>query len=225
MTVEEMRIAIRNKCLNTINCYVEKCPLLYESNSCFEEDLTDEQIKNNYKLMFGKEESEMKNEFDFNELKAGYAIKLPSGSFCVGMQTDEDEITFFERFVDGELSAVCTKKDIINNQCRNEHEISFYPIKVYGYSENYELFDPSTRPLIWKKKEDINFKEYKFGDIKIIPNFKEGYIREDEDNEGIIYIEDSREDMNYPDNITINKSEIDGVINALIEIRDFIEED
>ena len=78
MTVEKMKKAIEDKCMNISDCYTKKCPLLKENvRSCFGEDLTDEEIKKNYEIMFGKGKSEMKNEFDFNELKAGYAIKVP----------------------------------------------------------------------------------------------------------------------------------------------------
>ena len=158
MTVDEMRKRIKKECdKRCFNCKLSKYRYT-DFYNCY--DGNDEEIKEYYNILNKKEESKMKNEFDFNELKAGWAIKLPSGSFCVGMQTDENEITFFERFNNGELNAVLTKEDIINNQCRNEHEISFYPIEVYGYSENYELFDPSTRPLLWKKEEDKNTKEY-----------------------------------------------------------------
>lgn len=226
MTVEEMKEAIKNKCINTDCDECCLCPLYDNKGNCYE-SLKSEEIKRNYELMFGNEKLKMKNEFDFNELKTGWAIKLPSGSFCVGMQMDENEITFFERFDNGELSAVCTKEDIINNECRNEHEISFYPIEVYGYSENYELFDTSTRPLLYKK-EDMNFKIYKIGNLEIKPNYEtgaldpqiKGYKTEKED---FLFIENMNEDED--EYITINKSELNDVINALTEIRDFIKED
>lgn len=224
MTVTEMIKRIDEQCMENISC--DWCPLNPKSCKIYH---TDNDIKKTYKLMFGKEETEMKNEFDFNELKTGWAIKFPSGSFCIGIQTDKDEITFFERFNDGELNAICTKEDIINNECRNEHEISFYPIEVYGYSENYELFDPSTRPLLWKKEEDMNKKEYNIGKLNITPNYKDGYKTKNEGShldDGFIYIrtKESEDEFGY-DTISIHKSELDGVINALTEIRDFIKEE
>lgn len=158
----------------------------------------------------------MKNEFDFNELEAGMAIKtLDSDELIIGVQMKND-IVFFNK----NYTPIISKKNIVNNT----YDKNFEVLEVYGFSNsNFDLFDPSTRPLLWKKK-DMNFKEYEIGDIKIIPNFKEGYICEDEDNEGIIYVEESRNDMDYPDDITIKKSELNDVINALTEIRDFIKE-
>lgn len=223
MTVEEMRNKIRNKCLNIIDCCVENCPLLkedYEDYSCFGEDLTDEEIKRNYELMFGKEESKMKNEFDFNELKAGYAIKtLDSDELIIGVQMEQG-ITFFNKH----YTPIISKKNIVNNTYVKNFEV----LEVYGFSNsNFDLFDPSTRPLLWKKEEDMNFKIYKIGNLKIKPNYCEknffakvqGYKTEQED---FLFIENISEDDEY---ITINKSEFNGLINALTEIRDFIEED
>ena len=77
MTIKEMRNKIEEKYNNRKDddyC-INKCPLRYK-NDCWVL-ANDEEIKENYKLMFRKEELEMKNEFDFNELKAGMAIKVP----------------------------------------------------------------------------------------------------------------------------------------------------
>lgn len=226
MTIKEMRKEIKEECCNSkdSNCCINNCPLKYKKH-CWAL-ATDEEVKENYELMFGKEETEMKNEFDFNELKAGYAIKLPSGSFCVGMQTDENVITFFERFKNGELSAVCTKEDIINNKCENEIKISFYPIEVYGYSENYKLFNPNTRPLLWKKEEDMNTKEYNIGKLSIVPNYDKYKTDKEEEGlyNGFICISVGKDEYGN-DSISIHKSELDDVINALTEIKDFIKED
>lgn len=222
MTVEEMRNKIRNKCLNIIDCCIENCPLLkedYEDYSCFGEDLTDEEIKRNYELMFGKEESKMKNEFDFNELKAGYAIKVPAygDELLIGIPHEENLVFYSKNF-----NIVVSKKEITGYETLYKE---YTPIEVYGFSSDPDLFDPSTRPLLWKK-EDMNFKIYKIGNLEIKPNYCEknffakvqGYKTEQED---FLFIENISEDDEY---ITINKSEFNGLINALTEIRDFIEE-
>lgn len=218
MTVEEMREDIKNKCINT-NCGdCCLCPLYDIKGNCYE-GLGSEEIKRNYELMFGKEKSEMKNEFDFNELKAGMAIKtLDSDELIIGVQMKND-IVFFNK----NYTPIISKENIIN-KIYNEN---FDVLEVYGFSDdNFNLFDPSTRPLLWKK-EDMNFKIYKIGNLKIKPNYCEknffakvqGYKTEQED---FLFIENISEDDEY---ITINKSEFNGLINALTEIRDFIEED
>lgn len=220
MTIEEMRNKIRNKCLNTIDCCVEKCPLLeedYESNSCFGEDLTDEQIKRNYELMFGKEESKMKNEFDFNELKAGMAIKVPAyGDELLVAIPHEENLVFYSK----NFNIVVSKKEITGYETLYKE---YTPMEVYGFSSDPDLFDPSTRPLLWKKEEDMNFKVYKIGNLEIKPNYddkneNDGYKTEKED---FLFIEDPTE----TEYICICKSELNDVINALTEIRDFIKEE
>lgn len=219
MTVEEMKEDIKNKCINTDceDCCL--CPLYDNGGGCYE-DLTDEEIKENYELMFGKEESEMKNEFDFNELKAGWAIKtLDSDELIIGVQMKND-IVFFNK----NYTPIISKKNIVNKIYSENFDV----LEVYGFSDdNFNLFDPSTRPLLWKKKEDMNFKEYEIGNIKIIPNYGtkvlnvniKGYKTEKED---FLFIENMNVDNEYT---TIRKSELNDVINALTEIRDFIKED
>lgn len=216
MTIEEMRKRIKKECSNHKLC--NGCPLYNETENCWNDIMTDEEIKENYKLMFGKEKSKMKNEFNFNELKAGYAIKVPAygDELIIGIPYGENEIIFCSK----EFNKVIRKEEITTDFALKE----YMPIEVYRLSSSDELFDPRTRPLLWKK-EDINQKKYEIGDLKIYPNFREGYIGEDEDDEGIIYIEENRGDKNYPDDITIKKSELNDVINALTEIRDFINED
>lgn len=230
MTVEEMRNKIRNKCLNIIDCYIENCPLLkedYEDYSCFGEDLTDEEIKRNYELMFGKEKSEMKSEFDFNELKAGYAIKIPvyKDELLVAIPV-KDKIIFYSKM----FRPIVNKEQILNKEiykgCPLEEK--YIPIEVYGFSDDSEeLFDPSTRPLLWKK-EDMNFKIYKIGNLEIKPNYEKGTLDPEikgykTEKEDFLFIENMNE---YEDEyIIINKSELNDVINALTEIRDFIKED
>lgn len=162
----------------------------------------------------------MKNEFKIEDIKAGYLIEFEDGDLALGIELKKDELVF----VDKNFDAVVEKDRLIKHFYKENCNGSYAPVKVYGYSENYNLFDPSTRPLLWKK-EDINQKKYEIGDLKIYPNFREGYIGEDEDDEGIIYIEENRGDKIYPDDITIKKSELNDVINALTEIRDFIKED
>ncbi len=219
MTVEEMRYKIEEKCMGTSDCYKEECPLLEKNCQCFGEDLTDKEIKENYELMFGKEESEMKNEFDFNELKAGYAIKVPAyeDELLIGIPRNE-QLTFYTE----EMDNVVKRKDIVIGNSLEEYT----PVAVYGLSETDELFDSDTRPLLWERKEDMNFKKYKIGGLKIKPNYdrnysfneNNGYKTEQED---FLFIEN----MNVGDCITINKSELDDVIDALTEIRDFIKKE
>lgn len=220
MTVEEMKEEIKNKCINTDYDKCCLCPLHENKGNCYE-GLKSEEIKRNYELMFGKEESKMKNEFDFNELKAGYAIKtLDSDELIIGVQMEQGIIFFNKHY-----TPIISKKNIVNNTYAKNFEV----LEVYGFSNsNFDLFDPSTRPLLWKKEEDMNFKIYKIGNLKIKPNYCEknffakvqGYKTEQED---FLFIENiSSEDDEY---ITINKSEFNGLINALTEIRDFIEDD
>lgn len=201
MTVEEMKEAIKNKCINIDyrDCYL--CLLYDTEGSCYE-DLKSEEIKRNYELMFGKEESKMKNEFDFNELKAGWAIKVPAyeDELLIGFQIMND-ILFYSK----EHNLIITKCEIMNDL-----------LEVYGLSNNEHLFDSNTRPLIWKK-EDKNFKVYEIGNLEIRQNYKE-YKTEKED---FLFIENINENDEY---VTIRKSELDAIINALTEIRDFIKE-
>lgn len=219
MTIEEMREDIKNKCINTncANCYL--CPLYDIEGSCYE-GLGSEEIKRNYELMFGKEKLKMKNEFDFNELKAGYAIKIPvyKDELLVAIPV-KDKIIFYSKM----FRPIVNKEQILNKEiykgCPLEEK--YIPIEVYGFSDDSEeLFDPSTRPLIWKK-EDKNFKIYKIGNLEIKPNYEgkeDGYKTEKED---FLFIECSNE----TEYVSINKSELNDVINALTEIRDFIKED
>lgn len=218
MTVEEMRKAITNKCSNT-DC--GECPLYDNEGSCYE-DLKSEEIKRNYELMFGKEGSKMKNEFDFNELKAGYAIKVPAykDELLVAIPNGRT-ITFYSK----RFNSIVRKESILMRSVLEE----YIPIEVYGLSSNNELFDPSTRPLLWKKEEDMNKKEYNIGKLNIKPNYNNGYKTKNESNDldgGFIYVrvKESEDEFGY-DEISIHKSELDDVINALTEIRDFIKED
>ena len=64
----------------------------------------------------------------------------------------------------------------------------------------------------------MNFKKYNIGNLIISPNI-EGYKT---NKENFIFIENSIDECNY---ISIKKSELDDVINALIEIRDFVKKD
>lgn len=213
MTVEEMRKRIEERCIS-ITCD-EKCPL-FDRYCCYNNNLTDEEIKENYKLMFGKEELEMKNEFDFNELKAEYAIKIPkyNNELLIGFQIIND-ILFYSK----EHKLIVTKYEIMNEPLED-----YIPIEVYGLSNNEHLFDSNTRPLLWKKKEDMNKKQYKIGDLIIEPNYMSGYKCEEKiEEEGFIYINRKNENDFY--GIAICKSELDDVINALTEIRDFIKGD
>lgn len=218
MTVDEMRKRIEDECNKCFTCIF--CPL-YSYKTC---DLCynceTKYVKSNYELMFGEEKSKMKNEFDFNELKAGMAIKtLDSDELIIGVQMKND-IVFFNK----NYTPIISKKNIINKIYSENFDV----LEVYGFSDdNFNLFDPFTRPLLWKKKEDMNFKEYEIGDIKIIPNYEQnavgckikGYKTEKED---FLFIENIND---YEDEyITIRKSELEDVINALTEIRDFIEE-
>lgn len=216
MTVEEMKEEIENKCINTDCEECCLCPLYDNEGSCYE-DLKSEEIKKNYELMFGKEKSKMKNEFDFNELKAGMTIKtLDSDELIIGVQMKND-IVFFNK----NYTPIISKKNIVDKIYSENFEV----LEVYGFSDdNFNIFDISTRPLLYNK-EDMNFKKYKIGELEICPNFKEGYICKDKDDEGTIYIADSRDNKDYPDSITIKKSELNDVIDALTEIRDFIKED
>lgn len=219
MTVEEMRKAIKNKCINTDwrDCCL--CPLYDNEGSCYE-SLESEEIKRNYELMFGKEKSEMKSEFDSNELKAGMAIKtLDSDELIIGVQMKND-IVFFNK----NYTPIISKKNIVNKIYSENFDV----LEVYGFSDdNFNLFDPSTRPLLWKKKEDMNFKVYKIGNLEINPNYREKCFEGDvkgykTEKENFLFVENINDEDEY---ITINKSELDGVINALTEIRDFIKED
>lgn len=156
----------------------------------------------------------MKNEFDFNELKAGYAIKIPkyNDELLIGFQIMND-ILFYSK----EHNLIITKCEIMNDTLED-----YIPIEVYGLSNNEHLFDSNTRPLLWKKK-DMNKKEYNIGSLNITPNYKDGYKTK---NDGFIYIrtKESEDEFEY-DTISIHKSELDDVINALTEIRDFIKGD
>lgn len=75
-------------------------------------------------------------------------------------------------------------------------------------------------------KEDKNFKIYKIGNLEIKPNYENktfdcdipGYKTEKED---FLFIENINENDEY---VTIRKSELNAIINALTEIRDFIKE-
>lgn len=212
MTVDEMRKRIEDECNKCFTCIF--CPL-YSYKTC---DLCynceTKYVKSNYELMFGEEKSKMKNEFDFNELKAGMAIKtLDSDELIIGVQMEQG-ITFFNKH----YTPIISKKNIVNNTYVKNFEV----LEVYGFSNsNFDLFDPSTRPLLWKKEEDMNFKIYKIGNLEIRPNYKEkedGYKTEKED---FLFIENINENDEY---VTIRKSELDAMINALTEIRDFIKE-
>lgn len=212
MTVEEMRKKIKEVCCSHGLC--NNYPLYDKTDGCWNSDVTDEEIKENYKLIFEKEESEMENEFDFNELEAGMAIKtLDSDELIIGVQMKND-IVFFNKH----YTPIISKKNIVNNNYVKNFEV----LEVYGFSNsNFDLFDPSTRPLLWKKEEDMNFKIYKIGNLEIRPNYKEkedGYKTEKED---FLFIENINENDEY---VTIRKSELDAIINALTEIRDFIKE-
>ena len=218
MTVEEMRKAIKNKCINTDwgGCYL--CPLYDNEGGCYE-DLESEEIKRNYELMFGKEKSEMKNEFDFNELKAGYAIKVPAykDELLVAIPNGRT-ITFYSK----RFNNIVRKESILMGSVLE----AYIPIEVYGLSSDDELFDPSTRPLLWKK-ENMNFKTYKIGNLSIQTNYRDGYKSEEKVpnnkyNNGFLYF---KENNNMENSLTIRKTELNDVINALTEIRYFIKED
>lgn len=224
MTVDEMREAIKRKCISTNwdECYL--CPLYDNEGDCWEETVTDEEIKENYKLMFGKEETEMKSEFDFNELKAGYGIKIPAyrDELFVGIPVsdDEDDIIFYSK----ELKGIISKKQIVTKKIYEGHSLDekYIPVEVYGLSSNSgNLFNSFHRPLLYKK-EDMNQKIYKINNMIIEPNYKDGYKYE-EAHVGSIYINRKEDDYFY--NVPIKKSELDDVINALTEIRDFVKED
>lgn len=224
MTVEEMRKRIEEECENheehekNFNYYCrKKCPLR-NCEHCYT-IATDEEIKENYELMFGKEESEMKSEFDFNELKAGYAIKVPAyeDELLVGIPCKWDRLVFYSK----DFENVVEKEEIIKG-CQKE----FMPIEVYGFSYYDNLFDPSTRPLLWEKEEDMNTKEYNIGKLTIAPNYDK--YKTDKEDEGLyngfICISVGKDEYGN-DSISIHKSELDDVINALTEIKDFIKED
>lgn len=213
MTVEEMKEDIKNKCINT-NCEdCCLCPLYDNGGGCYE-DVTDEEIKENYKLMFGKEGSKIKNEFDFNELKAGMAIKtLDSDELIIGVQM-KNYIVFFNK----NYTPIISKKNIVDKIYSENFDV----LEVYGFSDdNFNLFDTFHRPLFWKKEENKNFKVYEIGSLEIKPNYEgkeDGYKTEKED---FLFIENISENDEY---VTIRKSELDAIINALTEIRDFIKE-
>lgn len=210
MTIEEMREKIEKKCIS-ITCD-EKCPL-FDRYCCYNNNLTDEEIKENYKLMFGKEKLEMKNEFDFNELKAGYAIKVPAyDEILVGIQTESDIIFFNKDYV-----PIVDKKSIINLIVADK----FIPIKVYGFSkDNFKMFDEKSRPLLYEK-EDMSIKNYSIGKFIIKPNYKSYNVEKEIEgiDGGFIYMSDNDNNI-----VSIHKSELKGVIDALTEIYEFIKE-
>ena len=190
------------------------CPLYNKTDGCWNNDVTDEEIKENYKLMFEKEESEMENEFDFNELEAGMAIKtLDSDELIIGVQMKND-IVFFNK----NYTPIISKKNIVDKIYSENFDV----LEVYGFSDdNFNLFDTFHRPLFWKKEENKNFKVYEIGSLEIKPNYEgkeDGYKTEKED---FLFIENISENDEY---VTIRKSELDAIINALTEIRDFIKE-
>lgn len=220
MTIEEMRNKIKDECErhNEDPLYCDyNCPLRTRRNCGV--SATNEEIKENYKLMFGKEEFEMENEFDFNDLKAGWAIKtLHSNELIIGIQMKND-IVFFNK----NYTPIISKKNIVDKIYSENFDV----LEVYGFSDdNSNLFDISTRPLFYKK-EDMNFKRYKIGNLKISPNFDKealgvkikGYKTE---NEKFLFIENVNDKDEY---ISINKSELDELINTLTEIKDFIKGD
>lgn len=222
MTVDEMRSRIEKACTtyDLDGCKIE-CPLK-DCENCYDGE-TYEEIKENYELMFGKEETEMKSEFDFNELKAGYGIKIPAyrDELFVGIPVsdDEDDIIFYSK----ELKGIISKKQIVTKKIYEGHSLDekYIPVEVYGLSSNSgNLFNSFHRPLLWKK-EDMNQKIYKINNMIIEPNYKDGYKYE-EAHVGSIYINRKEDDYFY--SVPIKKSELDDVINALIEIRDFIKE-
>lgn len=217
MTVEEMRKKIKEVCCSHGLC--SDYPLCDKTDGCWNSDVTDEEIKENYKLMFGKEGSKIKNEFDFNELKAGYAIKVPAykDELLVAIPNGRT-ITFYSK----RFNNIVRKESILMGSALEE----YIPIEVYGLSSNDELFDPSTRPLLWKK-ENMNFKIYKIGNLSIQTNYRDGYKSEEKEpnnkyNNGFLYF---KENNNMENSLTIRKTELNDVINALTEIRDFIKED
>lgn len=212
MTIEEMREKIKEECCK--HTYCDECFLKYNEYDylCYQGKAED--IKKNYKLMFGKEELEMKNEFDFNELKAGYAIKVPAyDEILVGIQTESDIIFFNKDYV-----PIVDKKSIINLIVADK----FIPIKVYGFSkDNFKMFDEKSRPLFYEK-EDMSIKNYSIGKFIIKPNYKSYNVeKEIEDIDGgFIYMSDNNNNI-----ISIHKSELKGVIDALTEIYEFIKEE
>lgn len=229
MTIEEIKKRIDKECYKYYSCS-DGCKLFKNFGYCpIEKINNDETIKEMYNIIFGKEESEMKNEFDFNELKAGYAIKIPAygDELFVGIPVsdDEDDIIFYSK----ELKGIIRKKQIVTKKIYKEHSLDekYIPVEVYGLSSNIRnLFDPSTRPLLWKKEEDMNTKNYNIGKLSIEPNY-DGYKTEKEDEgiyNGFIYIGVGKDEYG-DESITIHKSELDDVINALTEIRDFVKED
>lgn len=210
MTVEEMKEDIKNKCMNIDwkDCYL--CPLYDNEGSCYE-NLKSEEIKRNYELMFGKEGSKMKNEFKIKDIKAGYLVRIKEDNSLLLAIQSKNEMDFY----DETLCYVCSESDM-----GFDDSSEYCIIEVYGYYDDSELFDISDRPLLYK--EDMNFKIYKIGDLEIKPNYEEkedGYKTENED---FLFIENINENDEY---VCINKSELNDVINALTEIRDFIKED
>lgn len=52
MTIEEKREKIRRLCISTMTCV--GCGL-YGKNNCWDDDISDEQVEENYKILFGDE--------------------------------------------------------------------------------------------------------------------------------------------------------------------------
>lgn len=230
MTIEKMRNKIKEECNKNVakdKFYCsDKCPLRNRKNCyCYTYE-TNEEIKENYELMFGKEESkiEMKNEFDFNELKAGYAIKVPKfeNQLLVAIPSYSGIV-----FYNNNWHSIVSKENILNENISDEYK----PIEIYDVSCNYNLFSEETRKLIWKK-EYKNFKKYEIGDLIISPNSeKYGYkIKEENEINGFIYIKSKNSfgnfgNINIGNGISIHKKYLNDVINVLMEIKTFIEED
>ena len=141
MTVEKMRDKIDKECYKYYLCS-DGCKLYEKFNCCpIEEFYNDEFTKEIYNIMFEKEESEMKNEFDLNELKAGMAIKTSdSNDLIIGVQMKNDIVFFNKDYV-----PIISKHTVVHNY-GNEN---FTVLEIYGFSENnLKLFDSNYRPLL-----------------------------------------------------------------------------
>lgn len=107
MTVEEMKKAIEDKCSkHDVGWCHNECPLK-ESQFCFSTS-DDVIIRKNYKLMFGKEESEMKNKFKMEDIKAGYLVRIKEDNSLLLAIQSKNEMDFY----DETLCYVCSESDM-----------------------------------------------------------------------------------------------------------------
>lgn len=161
-------------------------------------------------------------EFTKSDIKGGYLVKTQFGDIGIVINTSENEWVLLHK--NGNL--IFESKDTTDDLFDIDGDSDYNIIEVYGYTtDQCNLFDPSTRELLFKREEieDLGKKEYVIEsiddeNITITPNSsKIGY----DDSDDSIYIVIGEEPSNAFTTLSIQSAK--DMISALQEIVDYVE--